>query len=451
MPPTEYPAAPSAIDRARLADWFDRTRARSKALFDIVSPDAFLSRPIPLRHPIVFYEGHLPVFAFNTIVRKALGEPGINQEFETLFARGIDPGNEAEAARRGVAAWPSRAAIAEYAAEADRRIRQAIESADIVRPLHPLLDKAQAVYASIEHELMHQETLLYIFHRLPFEQKNRPGGARASSVGFVEPPEPVTISIPAGCATLGARRTGLTFGWDNEFEAIEARVAGFEIDAYDVTNRDYLEFVEAGGYDAPEFWTEDAWWWRAEHAVRHPLFWERHDSAWYWRGMFELTPLPAAWPVYVSHAEASAYARWKGKRLPTEAQYHRTAFGTPSGEERAFPWGEADPDPARHGNFDFAGWDPVPVGSYPEGRSAWGAHDLVGNGWEWTSTVFAPFPGFEPLPSYPEYSADFFDMQHYVMKGASPATGRELVRRSFRNWFRPLYPYVYATFRTVGS
>jgi len=110
----------------------------------------------------------------------------------------------------------------------------------------------------------------------------------------------------------------------------------------------------------------------------------------------------------------------------------------------------ADAPDAARGNFDFTGWEPVPAGSRPAGASAWGVHDLVGNGWEWTATAFGPFPGFEPMVSYPEYSADFFDGQHYVMKGASPATARELVRRSFRNWFRPNYPYVYATFRTVS-
>jgi formylglycine-generating enzyme required for sulfatase activity len=166
--------------------------------------------------------------------------------------------------------------------------------------------------------------------------------------------------------------------------------------------------------------------------------------------MFEDIDLPAAWPVYVSHAEAEAYARWKGARLPTEAEYHRAAFGDPSGNERAHPWGDGAPDTSR-GTFDFASWNPSAVGSRPEGRSAWGVHDLVGNGWEWTSTTFAPFAGFRPLPAYPEYSADFFDGRHVVMKGASPATDATLLRRSFRNWFRPNYPYVYAAFRCVGS
>jgi formylglycine-generating enzyme required for sulfatase activity len=162
--------------------------------------------------------------------------------------------------------------------------------------------------------------------------------------------------------------------------------------------------------------------------------------------MFDLIPLPLAWPVYVSQAEASAYARWRELKLPTEAQFQRAAFGSPGGREQQYPWGFDAPMPA-HGVFDFTSWDPEPAGRHPAGRSAWGVDDLIGNGWEWTSTSFAPFPGFHPMASYPEYSADFFDGEHFVMKGASPATARELLRPTFRNWFRARYPYVYATFR----
>jgi formylglycine-generating enzyme required for sulfatase activity len=209
-----------------------------------------------------------------------------------------------------------------------------------------------------------------------------------------------------------------------------------------------MDFVEAGGYRQREWWTPAAFEWIREEEIEYPQFWTNRGGTWMWRGMFRDTPLPPAWPVYVSHAEAAAYARWKGARLPTEAQYHRAAFAEPSGHERHYPWGDAPPDPSR-GLFDFRSWSPVAVGTHPAGQSAWGVHDLMGNGWEWTSTEFAPFDGFRPLPSYPEYSADFFDGQHFVMKGASPATDAALLRRSFRNWFRPTYPYVYATFRCV--
>jgi formylglycine-generating enzyme required for sulfatase activity len=219
---------------------------------------------------------------------------------------------------------------------------------------------------------------------------------------------------------------------------------------HDVTNAAFLEFVEAGGYQEPQWWSADDWRWIQSQGLRQPLFWEGDDSHRQWRGMFDLVALPESWPVYVSHAEASAFARWSGCRLPSEAEYQRAAYGTDHGVERRFPWGDAQPA-ARHGVFDFQSWDPEPAGSHPSGRSAWGIDDLVGNGWEWTATPFRPFPGFKAMASYPQYSAEFFDDQHMVMKGASPVTARELLRPSLRNWFRPRYPYVYATFRCVRN
>jgi formylglycine-generating enzyme required for sulfatase activity len=170
------------------------------------------------------------------------------------------------------------------------------------------------------------------------------------------------------------------------------------------------------------------------------------DQEWGLRCFAETIPLPTSWPVYCTNAQAAAFAHWSGARLLTESEYLRAAYGTPSGDERPLPWGGSVAD-ARHGNFDFRRFDPEPIGSYPRGASAWGIHDLVGNGWEWTSTPFAPFPGFEPLATYPQYSTDFFDGEHFVMKGASPVTSRNLVRRGFRNWYRREYPYMYATFR----
>ena len=164
--------------------------------------------------------------------------------------------------------------------------------------------------------------------------------------------------------------------------------------------------------------------------------------------MFAEIALPLDWPVYVSHDEASAYARWLGKELPSEAEWHRAAYGTHSGGERPYPWGDCLPISGL-GNFDFRSWDPTPGAAFPAGSSAFGVTDLLGNGWEWTQTVFAPFDGFEPFPFYPGYSANFFDNQHYVLKGGSARTAACLLRRSFRNWFQPRYPYIYTGFRCV--
>ena len=436
-----------AFDRARVVDWYRRNRERSRAIFDLLAEDAYYSQPIALRHPIVFYEGHLPAFSFNTLVKRGLGEAGIDARLEQLFARGIDP-DEGSATNGARADWPSREVVRAFTAEADRRVLDALEHASLERAGHPLLDRAEAVFAILEHEAMHQETLLYMWHRLPFSQKTAPAGYSPRTSGPV--PVQEWVHVPAGRATLGVDRSAVPFAWDNERPAHVASVHAFEIDRHDVTNAAYLEFVESGGYDEARWWTAEDFAWIEREGVRHPLFWERQDRTWYWRGMFARIPLPPSWPVYVSLAEASAFARWRGARLATEAEFQRAAYGTPGGDERPFPWGHDRPSAAR-GVFDFQSWDPEPAGSHPAGRSAWGIDDLVGNGWEWTSTPFAPFAGFEAIPSYPEYSADFFDGQHFVMKGASPATARELLRPTFRNWFRPHYPYVYASFRCVRT
>jgi formylglycine-generating enzyme required for sulfatase activity len=192
-----------------------------------------------------------------------------------------------------------------------------------------------------------------------------------------------------------------------------------------VSNGEYLEFVRAGAA-APFFWVERAGRWR-------------------YRGMFAEIPLPLDWPVYVTHSEAEAYAKWRGGALPTETQFHRAAS-------------VVHEEPGA--NLDFRRWEPVPVHANDNGSAKAPSHieaashgetpsQLVGNGWEWTSTVFAPFPGFTPFPFYRNYSEPFFDGKHYVLKGASPRTAARLARPSFRNWFRPSYPYIYATLRLV--
>ena len=437
-------ASASDIAPTTFASWYRRNRERSRIIFDLLTEDAYYSQPIALRHPIVFYEGHLPAFSFNTLVKRALGRRGIDARLEQLFARGIDPSDAAAPAQDARHVWPERSVVTAFAAEADRQVLAALEHEDLDRPGHPLLDRCEAAFAILEHEAMHQETLLYMWHRLSFDQKRAPAGYVAKVEGAV--PRSEWMQVPAGRATLGVDRASISFGWDNEFPACEVDVPLFAIDRHNITNAAFLEFIEAGGYTMRDVWQPADWSWIQHEPRRHPLFWERHDDRWYWRGMFGLIPLPLSWPAYVSYAEASAFARWRGRRLPTEAEFQRAAYGAPDGRQQSHPWGDAQPSP-EFGVFDFSSWDPEPSGSHPAGRSAWGVEDLVGNGWEWTSTPFAPFAGFRPMASYPEYSADFFDGDHFVIKGASPATARELLRPTFRNWFRGQYPYVYATFR----
>jgi iron(II)-dependent oxidoreductase len=342
--------------------------------------------------------------------------------------------------------WPSADRIRDYNKRLRERLDIAIHTAGADDPSLSRLGHGRLLEVSIEHRLMHAETLCYMLHQLAVDRKfSRPMADSPSA------PARGTwcVEIPAGTATLGLSSSADgTFGWDNEFEEHRVEVPAFAIDAYNVTNGDYLRFIREGGYELRALWSESGWEWVTSQEHRCPSFWIPSGNSWRYRTMFAEIPLPLDWPVYVSHDEASASARWSGKELPSEAEWHRAAFGTRSGGQRTYPWGAEAPD-VRRGNFDFERWDPVTAGSYPEGNSDFGVADLVGNGWEWTRTPFAPFPGFQPFSFYPGYSANFFDGKHFVMKGGSPRTAACMLRRSFRNWFQPHYPYVYATFRCV--
>lgn len=434
------------VDREELERRFIKNNARTDWLFSLLEPDAYYLRPIPLRNPIVFYEGHLAAFAVNTLIKGALQRPGVDERLEQLFARGIDPEDEKTAAASGLSSWPSRDDVRDYVDKAHAAVLDAIRNGDIDDVTDPLRRNAASAWTVVEHDPMHHETLLYMWHRLPYELKRRPSSTLSLTPQTAVPQGRVVI--PEGMATLGS--DGEVFGWDNEFPQNRVHVSPFDIDIHDVTNGQYLDFVRAGCYNRRTLWDEQGWAWKESAGVTQPAFWLERQGEWFWRGMFEELPLPSSWPVYVSHAEASAYARWVGRSIPSEAEYHRAAFGTPDGSERLLPWQANGGENDVQGNYDFRSFDPVPVGSFPEGASAWGVHDLIGNGWEWTSTPFAGFKGFSPMAQYPVYSADFFDGEHFVIKGASPATARELVRPGFRNWFRFNYPYVYATFRTVS-
>ena len=438
-------AAAAEAQHQTLRDQLVAIRAETDRLFETLRQEALYDRPIAERHRIVFYIGHLEAFDHN-LLAPVLGLEPFHPEFDRLFAFGIDPVDGGLPTDQP-SDWPRIEEVRRYV----QGVRQGLD-ARLSRRDAPAL----RLHVALEHRSMHAETLAYMFHQLPLNRK----------LPQSQPPQPQagpavhrTIGIPAGVATLGLPRTEVpgqnsaAFGWDNEFEAHSVEVPAFAIDAYNVTNGKFLEFMRAGGYTERSLWNAADWNWLQTEQVRHPRFWARAASAasdaWLYRTMFDERPLPLDWPVYVSHAEASAYARWKDKALPTEAQFHRAAYGSPNGE-REYPWGAAPPE-AHHGNFDFHRWDPVAVGSYQAGRSAFGVEDLLGNGWEWTVSLFEPFPGFEPFAFYPGYSANFFDGKHYVMKGGSSRTASPLLRRSFRNWFQPHYPFVYATFRCVEN
>ncbi len=437
----------TAVRTAPKQYWLRLAQARQQTddLFRIVREEAMYDRPIAERHRILFYLGHVEAFDWNLLGERAFGLNAFNKTFNRLFAFGIDP-VDGELPSDQPADWPKRAEVDAYNARLRAELDDAMQEA-LARPGEGHPELPAMLETAIEHRLMHAETLAYMLHRLPADRKVTAPPTFDWKTGRVKAG---LVDIPEGRATLGLQRVrGDEFGWDNEFEAQVRVVPEFAIDAHNVTNSSFLRFLQAGGYSDATLWRAEDWAWKEKNQIEHPSFWEREGNLWAYRTMFGNIPLPMEWPVYVSHAEAAAYAKWLGRRLPTEEQFHRAAYGAPRGaKERRYPWGDNAPSEL-YGNFDFRHWDPAPVGAHPAGASAFGVHDLVGNGWEWTSTVFAPFEGFQPRSFYPGYSANFFDGQHFVMKGGSPRTAACMLRRSFRNWFQPHYPHVYATFRCV--
>jgi iron(II)-dependent oxidoreductase len=435
----------------------DEARARTDSLFTLLPPNSFYDRPIPERHRLIFYLGHLEAFDRN-LLSGALGSQSQDKALDKLFAFGIDP-VDGGLPTDVPSDWPNIGVVERYKRDVREQLDSKLRDRNGVSSREPGLLDGTLLQVAIEHRLMHAETLAYLLHNLPVDRKTpQPLPSADSSPS----PEQRQAPIPAGSATLGQNKgTDGAFGWDNEFEAEEIFVPGFSIDVFPVTNGEYLRFVQAGGYEDSKYWTPEDWAWKTQQGLEHPFFWARRSGSysptasasdpatqWNYRAMFGTMPLPESWPAYVSHAEAMAFARWAGKKLPTEAQWHRAAYGTPEGGERMYPWGEAEPE-NHHGNFHHQRWDPTAVDAHSAGASAFGIFDLLGNGWEWTSTVFGPLNGFAAFPFYRGYSADFFDGKHFVMKGGSARTDACMVRRSFRNWFQPHYPYAYATFRCV--
>eukprot|EP00178_Gracilaria_changii_P010511 TRINITY_DN305_c1_g1_i11.p1 TRINITY_DN305_c1_g1~~TRINITY_DN305_c1_g1_i11.p1 ORF type:complete len:417 (+),score=35.52 TRINITY_DN305_c1_g1_i11:1402-2652(+) len=385
-------------------------------LFQTLDEESLLySRPISLRHPFVFYALHLPAFSVRLI---NLAHPRLieGHKFDEPFTRGIDPPADENAAPTEVP-LPSRPEVLGYKAHCRRGVLEALRLSDIPPKL------LQALRLVVEHELMHHETLRYMMAQTYL-------GKFYDVIDDSDPAEPVTVKVESGVIIPGVEKTmGYHARLDNEHDLRPRHVDSFLMQKYAVTNADYLQFIKAGGYSQRELWGCH-WDWIQRVGIKMPASWRRINST------FQVSYVPTDQddenninqrPVLVSVAEAAAYAKWRGGRLPTEEE-----------------WVQAAKNARGEPQYD-RGWQPVQKGS-----KAWSdVVGLCGNGWEITSTLFETFEGFEPSDLYPEYSADFFDGNHFVLKGASPYTDPLLHRSSFRNFFQPCYRFVFAKFRIV--
>jgi iron(II)-dependent oxidoreductase len=423
----------------------EEARADTLRIFDLADEAELRLSPGFGYRPLIWHLAHIGVFEAYWLLQRAQSLPAPDELYERVFDPIQTPREESKN-------LPARREMEDYLRRVRASALEYLGRFDF-READPLKSDGYIFQLVLEHERQHQETLAYLFHLLDPSKKTRPTAviAPAQSLRLEHETRPGggMVEVPAGAFLAGATPGG--FAYDNELPAREVFVPAFKIDRLPTSNEQYLQFVEEGGYERREFWDEEGWQWREREGWAHPLYWRREGSLWRERRMFDEEALAPSLPLTgVSWYEAEAYARFRGARLPTEAEWEKAAaWDESAGARRRFAWGEAEPS-EQVCNFGFRFGGTTPVGSFPAGASAYGCHDMTGNVWEWTSTPFEGYPGFEPFP-YPEYSETWFDGDHRVLKGGSWATHSSVLRTSFRNFFRRHFRIAFAGLRLAAD
>src|ERR1044072_9351874 len=415
---------------------FTETRTATLRLFDLCDERDLHESPGFGYRPIIWHLAHIGVFEAYWLLPNAQDLPAPDARYERVFDPISTPREESKN-------LPTRAEMEAYLSRVRGDVLGYLEGFDF-DSRDPIKRGGYLFQLVLEHERQHQETLCYLLQMLDPSKKTRPRAPVLPDGARVTNAEGYMVSVPEGSFLMGASRD--SFAYDNEYPAREVFLPEFRVARAPVTNGEFARFVAEGGYERREFWTEEGWRWREKEDWTRPLYWRREGAkGWAERRMFEEAALRSDHPVTgISWYEAAAYARFAGKRLPTEAEWEKAAAWD-GARKRLYAWGDEEPSDALC-NFDLRCWGTTPVGSFPAGASATGCLDMSGNVWEWTATPFEGFPGFEPFP-YPEYSAAWFDGDHRVLKGGSWATGASVLRASFRNFFRRHFRIAFAGLR----
>lgn len=414
---------------SRLAGELQTTRLKTLDIVEALSDEQLETQTTPILSPIAWDLGHMAEFEELWLVRAvdALLENAEPQgALETIYDAVRTPRSE-----RGALELPDRIELQRRLRLVRRAALERLRLADLEAG-QPLLADGFVYRMLSQHEAQHHETILQavaLMNDAPFEPAHRLAAPRAKL-----PPDTGMVIVPAGRFQAG---TATAHGaYDNERPVHWVELPAFWIDTAPVTVGDWLEFMEDGGYGRRDAWSEEGWAWLSAERCDHPLGW-RGEDGWVDVQFGHVEPLVLTRPVqHVSWYEADAFARWTGKRLPSELEWEKAAAWDPELRiARTWPWGEASPasDLANLGARTYA---PAPVGAYPRGRSFYGCHQMIGDVWEWTSSEFVPYPGFEAFP-YPEYSQVHFGKGYRVLRGGSWATAPIVARNTFRNWDLP--------------
>ncbi|MGE5292310.1 MAG: ergothioneine biosynthesis protein EgtB [Micromonosporaceae bacterium] len=428
--------------RERIAAALIAARDRTRGLTDCVDDADLVRQHSRLMSPLVWDLAHVGNQEELWLLRAVGGREPMHPEIDPLYDAFEHPRSE----RPSLPLLPP-AGARSYVGEVRGRVLDLLEHAPLEGA--PLVADGFAFGMIAQHEQQHDETML-ITHQLregaPVLYAPPPASAPADARAL-----PAEVLVPAGPFTAGT--SSEAWALDNERPAHTVAVGGFFIDTAPVTNADYMNFVADGGYDQPRWWSAEGWDHRQRAGLTAPLFWERNggaqDQHWVRRRFGAVEPVPPAEPVlHVSWYEADAYARWAGRRLPTEMEWEKAArFDPATGRSRRYPWGDEDPGP-QHANLGQRHLRPAPAGSYPAGQAPCGARQLIGDVWEWTASDFLPYPGFTAWP-YREYSEVFFGSTYKVLRGGSFAVDPVACRATFRNWDYPVRRQIFSGFRTA--
>ena len=395
--------------RASIEAAFAHCRAGTYALFADLDEDEFRRQPHPDFSPAGWHLGHVAYTEAVWLVCHLAGEQLPAPQWKQTFdVNGLPKHQRTNN-------LPAKAAVVGYAEEIRDRTLEYLTTAP--------LDAEERVWRFVlQHEAQHGETITFLRTMLGDSPAVGSGDAALS-------PEIEFIDIPAGACSIGSDSLDAI---DNERPRFEVAVPGFSISRHPVTQGQFARFIQAGGYDQQRFWSKSGWRWLESTRVTKPL---------YWRDGYLNHPVCG-----VSAHEAEAFCRFAGARLPSETEWEKAASWNPETRTAgAFPWGDALPGPGL-ANCDRARRGTTPVDRYPAARSPYGAQDMMGNVWEWTSSVFAPYRGFKAWP-YEGYSKIYFDGRHRVLRGGSWASRPWAMRASFRNWYVPQTRQILAGFR----
>jgi iron(II)-dependent oxidoreductase len=417
----------SEVDvRSVVAEQLEVVRRRSLGLLEPLDERALTQQHSPLMSPLVWDLAHVGNYEEQWLLR-AIGGAALRPEIDGIYDAFRHPRKD-----RPSLDLLSPAEARAYVATVRGHVLDLLDRVPLEGS--PLLDRAFVYGMVVQHEHQHDETMLATLQLM--------AGAGYRPDAAVSPEE---VLVDGGLFTMGT--SDEPWAYDNERPSHTVDLAPFFIDTTPVTNRAYRAFIDDGGYAEQRWWTPAGWEWRQQAGLEHPEFWARDGGRSWSRLRFGyVEALPLDEPVqHVCWYEADAFARWAGKRLPTEAEWEKAASWTTDGRKRRYPWGDAPPTDAT-ANLSQRHFGPAPVGAYPAGVSPWGCHQMVGDVWEWTSSDFLPYPDFESFP-YREYSEVFWGSDYKVLRGGSWATHPSAVRTTFRNWDYPIRRQIFSGFR----